>query len=507
VQSTRLTAAGGDAPLNLPSRFVHRLLPLGVCLIVIAAACGMDDDDPDGDPEERPEEGPGEPGGEQVDWKPCEQFGQADCAEFTVPVDYSAPDGETLTLSLARVPAPADSRIGTLFTNPGGPGATAWDFAIGLALALPTEITDRFDIVGVDPRGLEGDTLDCGVDIREVYAVDHTPASPEDEELLLEASQDYVDACDDHARDLLPHMGTRDIARDLDALREALGEDQLNYLGYSYGTVIGQVYADMFPDRVRSMVLDGIVQLGPAGPDMARAQAQGFERALAAFADDCDASDRCPLAPDAMGAIEELIARVDATPIAASDDRDLGPGELKLALALPLYNPADWPTLATSVARALDSDGVPMLNLADRYLDLADFDVYYAVSCLDFAWPDDPETLLAEGADAAGESPHFGEAVVNDYLRCTMWPAEAEPLPEITAPDTPTILLVSSTGDPATPHEGAVEVAATLEPAILLTYEGQGHGVVGFGVACVDDAVIDYLVNLDPPADGTICPA
>jgi pimeloyl-ACP methyl ester carboxylesterase len=481
---------------------VHRLRYLGVCLIMIAAACGTDDD-----PEEQPDDRAGEAAAQQLDWEPCEEFGRADCAEFAVPVDYSAPEGEPLTLSLARVPAPDDSRIGTLFTNPGGPGATAWDFAIALALALPTEITDRFDIVGVDPRGLEADTIDCGVDISEVYAVDHTPTSAKEEQLLLEASQDYVDACDDHARDLLPHMGTRDVVRDLDAVREAMGEDQLNYLGYSYGTVIGQVYADMFPDRVRAMVLDGVVQLGPAGPDLARAQAQGFERALAAFADDCDATDSCPLAPDAMGAIGELIARVDVVPIPASGERDLGPGELKLGLVLPLYNPGDWPTLATSVARALDGDGAPMLDLADQYLALADFDVYYAVSCLDFTWPDDPEALLAEGADAAGESPHFGEAVVNDYLRCTMWPAKAEPLPEITAPGAPTIVLVSSTGDPATPHEGAVEVAATLESGVLLTYEGQGHGVVGLGVACVDDAVTDYLIDLEPPPDGTTCPA
>jgi pimeloyl-ACP methyl ester carboxylesterase len=488
---------------------VHRLLYVGVSLVLIAAACGTDDaepeEQPDQQPQERPEDPPGETAVDELDWEPCEQYPSAECAEFQVPMDYSAPDGETLTLSLARVLAPDDTRIGTLFTNPGGPGATASDFAIALPIVLPAEITERFDIVGVDPRGLETNAIDCGVDMTELYQIDHAPESGEEAQLLLEASEDYVDACDEHAGDLLPHMGTRDVARDLDAVREAMGEDQMNYLGYSYGTVIGQVYADMFPDRVRAMVLDGIVQLGPAGPDNARAQAQGFERALASFAEDCNATDTCPLAPDAMGAIEELIDKVDAAPIPASGDRDLGPGELKLGLVLPLYHPQDWPTLATSVARALEGDGTPMMALADQYLSLADFGVYYAVSCLDFSWPDDPEALLAEGADAAEESPHFGEAVVNDYVRCSMWPAEAEPLSEITAPGTPPILLVSTTGDPATPHEGAVQVAATLESGVLLTYDGEGHGVVGYGVPCVDNAVVGYLVNLDPPADGTTC--
>lgn len=466
-------------------------------LMVAGTACATRTDDlREGNDAEPPDTN-----GDALAWEPCGP--RAECTWFDVPVDYDDPTTGTLTLSVAMVPASGD-RIGALVVNPGGPGATASDFAVGLARSLPADITDRFDIVGLDPRGTEASAIDCDRDIAELYTVDHTPDSVGDRRALLAVSQDYVQSCDEEAGDLLPYLGTRNVARDIDALREALGDEQISYLGYSYGTAIGQVYADMFPDRVRAMLLDGLVELGVSGPDQARVQAGGFERALASFAEDCNPTDGCPLAPDAIRAIGELIDRVETAPIPATP-RDLGPGELKPALALPLYTPPGWPDLAQGVAEALDGDGSLMVALADEYLSLANFDLYFAVSCLDFDWPAEPEQLLAQGADAAREAPHFGEATINDYIRCSMWPVESEPLPEITAPGAPPILVVSTTNDPATPHEAGVNVAERLQSGVLLTHDGEGHGVVGLGVACVDDAVIAYLVGLDPPDDGTTC--
>jgi pimeloyl-ACP methyl ester carboxylesterase len=446
-------------------------------------------------------EAPGDPGGDQLTWSGC--LGDAECAELDVPVDYADPDGETLTLSISRVPASGD-RIGALFVNPGGPGGTATDFAASLAFALPDEVLEHFDIVGVDPRGLGASAIDCGGDMAELYGVDYSIDSPEDTAALLSVSQDYVDGCEAAAGDLLPFLGTEEVARDIDAVRAAMGDEQLNYLGYSYGSAIGQVLADLFPDRVRAMIIDGILDLGPSGVDTAVSQAAGFEVALQAWADDCNSDSSCPLAPDALGAVEQLRDEVEQEPISASP-RDLGPGELSTGLAMPLYSEFMWPELSSAVADALDGDGTGMVSLADEYIGVADFDVYFAVNCLDFEWPEDPQELLDAGAAAAADSPRFAEPIVNDYVRCAMWPVEEDPIPAVTAPGAPPILVVSTTNDPATPYEAGVRAAERLESGVLLTYEGDGHTVVGNGVTCVDDIAAAYLIDLEVPEDGTTC--
>lgn len=468
-------------------------------------ACAAEGDslraDADGDNDQGTESPDDEaPGTGTLDWFEC---GMAECADVDVPLDYDDPAAGTITLSVARVPASGD-RIGALFVNPGGPGGTASDFAISLAFSLPEEITDRFDLVGVDPRGLGASDIDCEGDIVAMYGVDPTIDSPQDTADVLAVSEEYVAGCQANAGDLLPYLGTENVARDIAAVSEAMGDDQFSYLGYSYGTSIGQELAELFPDRVRAMVLDGVVELGLTGVEAATQQAAGFETALAAYAEDCDSDDDCPLAPDAVGAIEELQARVEQAPISA-EPRDLGPGELATGLGYPLYRQGLWTTLSDAVDEALDGDGTAMVELADDYLDLADADIYYAVSCLDSDWPEAPEELLAGGKAAAGQSPHFGEAIVNEYVRCTMWPAEEQPLPAGTAPGTPPILVVSTRNDPATPYEAGVRTAERLETGVLLTHEGDGHGIVGLGNDCVDDAVASYLVDLEPPEDGTTC--
>jgi hypothetical protein len=196
---------------------------------------------------------------------------------------------------------------------------------------------------------------------------------------------------------------------------------------------------------------------------------------------------------------------VEDEPI-SGEPRDLGPGELAIGLAEPLYDERSWPSLADAVSDALDGDGSAMVRLADDYLAIASFDVYFAVNCLDFDWPDDPDELLDAAEDAAEDAPHFGEPIVNDYVRCAMWPVEGEPLEEVTAPGTPPILVVSTTNDPATPHQAGIDVADTLESGVLVTYEGEGHGVTfGGESSCVDDAAVQYLVDLEAPEDDITC--
>ena len=342
----------------------------------------------------------------------------------------------------------------------------------------------------------------------DLYAVDASIDSPEDETALLEISQAYADDCGEKYADYLPHVGTRDVARDMDAVRAAMGDDQLSYLGFSYGTAIGQVYADLFPDRVRSMVLDGVLELGPTGLELAADQAAGFETALDRFVEFCDAAEGCAIAGESLAAVEEVLALAEQPGgIPAPDaDRPAGPGEANLGISYALYSESLWGQLDSALAAARGGDGSELVDLADGYIGIGDFEIYFAVNCIDFAWPTgDPAAFLAAAKTTAQASPHFGEALVNDYIRCVAWPAPPVPLETTTAPGTPPILVISTTGDPATPYRAGVDVAETLESGILITNEGDGHTVVADGKPCIDDLVVAYLVDDTVPEDGVVC--
>lgn len=484
-----------------------------------AAACGGEsDDDPLADEPTTTErsatpttDSDDSDGGEDgfvpdpIVWKDCER-GQ--CASLEVPLDYDDPDGDTIEIAALRSPATGD-RIGALFVNPGGPGASATEMASYLPMILPDEITERFDIVGVDPRGVgQSSPIDCGVDATELYSVDASIETPDDRQALLDISEAYVSDCGEKYGDVLPFVGTRDVARDMDTVRAAMGDEQLSYLGFSYGTAIGQVYAEMFPDRVRSMILDGVLELGPTGLELAAEQAAGFETALARFVQYCDAAEGCAPAGGTLAAVERVLALSEepgGIP-APRADRDAGPGEANLGISLALYSQSIWSTLGSALAAALDGDGSQLVSLADQYIGIGAFEVYFAVNCLDFAWPSgDPDAFLAAADATAVESPHFGEALVNDYIRCADWPVAPDPIEPVTAPGTPPILVISTTGDPATPYEAGVAVAELLESGVLVTNEGDGHTVVADGKPCIDDLVVAYLIDGDAPADGATC--
>lgn len=208
-----------------------------------------------------------------------------------------------------------------------------------------------------------------------------------------------------------------------------------------------------------------------------------------------------------MGVVEEvldLVERPGGIPAPAAD-RPAGPGEATLGIGLALYARSLWPDLDEALAAALAGDGSELVLLADRYLSQAGFEIYFAVNCIDFAWPTDPDAVLEAAKAAESRSPHFGEALINDYIRCADWPVPADPLPPTSAPGTPPILVISTTGDPATPYEAGVDVAARLDSGVLVTNDGDGHTVVTDGKPCIDDLLVAYVVDLRPPADGTIC--
>ncbi len=435
-----------------------------------------------------------------VDWSGC--GGAAECASVAVPLDHAEPDGETITVFVKRLPATGD-RIGGLFFNFGGPGAGAADLIT--QFAIPDSIRERFDIVGMDPRGVGQSTpLDCGLDPATLYSADPTIEDETDAAALIDISLRYANDCEAARGPLLPHLGTNNVARDMDLIRAGMGDETLSYVGYSYGTSIGQAYAELFPGRVRAMIIDGLVDPEPSGIESAIDQAEGFETALANWAAACDDRSGCRF-EDPIGAVDDVLALAEDGVESANGERVLGPGEAAIALAYPLYNQTLWPSLDAALALAIAGDGSGMVALADAYAGLADFSIYFAVSCLDSSWPRSTDDFLARAAAAAADAPRFGEAIVNDYIRCAVWPVEPDPIGGVSAEGAPPILVVSTTGDPATPYENGVTVAERLASGVLLTYEGEGHTITFQGSSCVDAIAVDYLVDLDAPDDGARC--
>ena len=447
-----------------------------------------------------------------IAWSECEDATASfECATVPVPIDHSQPDGATLDLALVRLPAPDRSKvIGPLFVNPGGPGGSGIDFVQGNF--WPRELTDHFDIIGFDPRGVgASDPVDCDFDIGELYAPDPAPPTPAAVDALTDVSKQYVQACTENNAALLPHMGTRDVAADMDLVRAALGDDQLNYLGFSYGTSIGQVYLDTYPDHVRAMVLDGVVRLGQDGLDAAQAQGEAFDDVLGEFFAACPSIDGCPR--DAAATLRQVRADLRKHSLPTDDaDRDLTSGTFQLGVGQALYVTAFWPTLAQGLTDAAAGDGTTLLDLSDQYLGRnADgsydnqTDAYFAVSCLDWDWPDNPGAFIQAGRDVAKTSPYLAEGIVTDYIRCAWWPTPPQPLTPPVAEGSPLVVVVSTTGDPATPHQNGVDLAADLPDARLITKVGDDHVAYGRGDRCVDDPVAAYLISLRPPAEGLRC--
>lgn len=447
-----------------------------------------------------------------LDWEDCD--GEFQCSELVVPLDYDDPDGETITLAMARRPANnPDERIGTIMMNPGGPGGSAIELIE--YMFLPGDLMDRFDLLGFDPRGVgRSSPIDCHSHLQDIYDADPTMEDAADKEHYLKVSQAFADECEETAGDVLPHLGTANVARDMDQIRNALGEDQVNYVGYSYGTSIGQQYARLFPERVRTMVLDGVVDQTQTGLEGALGQAEGFDMALDAYMTHCNATD-CGLEPSAEEAIDQVMAAAEKEPIPSPGaDRPATPGVVTLALAQALYAEFLWPSLTEALADAGNGDGTGLVDLADQYLGRNPngtynngFEIYFSVSCLDSAWPEDPEEVFAAAKEAGKKYPRVGEGLLNDYVRCTLWPTDPDPLVPITSDleGLAPVVVISTTGDPATPYQSGVRVAKQIPGAVLMTNEGEGHTIFANGKACIDDPVVAYLTDLEVPEDGFTC--
>ena len=461
---------------------------------------------------------------QRLDWQPCDNG--FECARLLVPFDYGRPDGRRFSLPVVKLPASDPSRrIGAMVINPGGPGGSGVQYALGARSELPAAVLARFDIVGFDPRGVGASepALSCltGPQLDQYLATDDAPANAAQLATVVGQSKLYAERCEQNSAALLPYVGTRNAARDMDVLRAALGESRLTYLGKSYGTYLGTWYAQLFPARVRALVLDGAVD--PDTPSLQDdiTQAEGFQVALNSFAAWCLAAASCPLRGGSSGSVaaavakvQGLVTRANSVPLANQlNDGQVADGAMMVnGITAALYSKSYWPDLKTGLTSAFAGDGTVLVELANlllernpngTYSNLADADT--AISCLDRPWPRTLGTWQAAAKQAVAQAPLFGAPIMWGSLTCAYWPVPSYPLPRIRAAGTPPILVIGTLRDPATPYRWAQALAGDLASGVLLGWNGDGHTAYGQGSACVDTIVNDYLINLSVPRTGTVC--
>lgn len=447
-----------------------------------------------------------------IAWQQCGRF---QCGTLTVPLDYTKPDGDKITLALRKLAVP--NAKGTLFTNPGGPGGSGYDFVGQAADLLAANTRLQYDIVGWDPRGVaRSNPVQClnGPDMDAFVALDGTPDDDGEVDELIEGSRQFAHACQTNSAQLLPHLGTPNVARDLDRLREAVGDQKLNYIGFSYGTLIGARYAELFPDKVGRLVLDGAVHPTAGYLDLAIGQGKGFDNALDAFMKDCQAKGTaCGWQPggDLRQAFKMLDARIDANPLPVGS-RKLGPGEFFNGVADPLYARESWPQLAAALQAASQGNGRPLLDLSDEFVRRRADGSYgndqaanASVNCLDRPATKDVGLVKAKAGEARRDGSLLGHAIVWSTLSCGEWPVPPTSTTDpLKAEGVPPVLVVGTSNDPATPYVWAEEMHRQLPGSMLLSRNGEGH-IAFFYSACVQTKVAEYLVNGNLPPSGSIC--
>ena len=460
-----------------------------------------------------------------IEWGPCDDPEIDDpaleCATLAVPFDHSAPEGDTIDLALVRLPASGD-RVGAVLTNPGGPGASGVEFIALAGGAIQAQLgLEQFDVIGFDPRGvarsagvrcLSDAEFDAGV------YLDTTPDTPAEQELFDNAPPSLDEACIETYGEDLRSYSTENAARDMDAIRAALGDEQISFYGASYGSNLGGVYATLYPDRVRAMVLDAAYD--PAGDSAEEAlttQVVGFEKAFDNWVEWCtDTPDECAFTSTDVGADwDALMDQLDLEPITHTDGRLGNDTVMAYATVQALYSPSTWPQLADALAEARDGSAEGLFALADSYISREPDGTYdtslqslWVIDCASgFSAPplDDPEAALARLQEAA---PRFAaDMTVEDVVEMS---ACSEALPDVqpvalTYDGTAPIVVVGGENDPATPIRWAEEMTAALGPsASLVRYSGDGHGAVLVST-CVTEIAGAVLADLELPATGTVC--
>ncbi|MFB7587527.1 alpha/beta hydrolase [Streptomyces sp. NPDC056169] len=458
--------------------------------------------------------------GQRPDWKRCAapESGQRPgpewrCATVKVPLDHAKPEGAMIPVALIRKEATdKGGRIGSLLFNFGGPGASGVDI-LPQAAAEYAKLGERYDLVGFDPRGVGGSAgVVCRDDAEQAAAeasVDLTPDTAAEEAAYLKDSTAFGAGCARRSATVLPYTTTTATARDLDLVRQVLGDDKLHYFGISYGTQLGGTYAHLFPANVGRLVLDAVVDPTADTAGHARHQTIGFQRALDNYLKSTGEDPKTGTAR-----ITRLLRKLDREPLTVGDRR-LTESLALTGIAVTLYGQSNWPLLTQALADAEQGRGGTLLELADYYND-RDAKGHYstqshsqrAISCADSSERPTAAQAKALIPEFRGLSPVFGAFLAWDTAGwCAEWPVKGErATPEASAPGAAPILVVGTTGDPATPYEGAEKMAKELGDGVgvLVTNKGEGHGAYGTS-PCVTKTVDAYFLKGTVPKYGTTC--
>ena len=446
----------------------------------------------------------------------------ADCGTVSVPQDWKTAtngkpaDGKTFEIAMMRLRAKDQKdRIGSILINPGGPGGSGYEFGAYLAPQL-TGLTPQFDIIGFDPRGVgKSNPVECisNEDLDASFGYVPDPVTNPAFEGLVSINRRIGEDCGAKYGESLSLFSTEQAAQDIDAIRAALGEEKLNYLGFSYGTLLGAVYAQLFPTKIRAMVLDGAVDPTVTAAEGSEGQAMGFERALNNFSTWCKANaSSCKLGADPRKTIENAIAQAQVRPATGEGGRKATAGWVFYSVVSSLYSEEAWPYLARAMEDLAKGDPRVTFLLADSYAERDEngeysnlFDANNAVNCADSDYPTQ-EQIRDLQSQWRTKYPLFGAPLATGMLTCSLWPAKKDPYPTGKAEGAPPIVVIGTKGDPATPYESTPKLANMLGVGTVVTWEGEGHTAYP-NTTCIRTAVDDYFIDLTVPAKDLTCPA
>ena len=447
------------------------------------------------------------------------------CAVITVPLDYANPKGETISIAVKKRAATGGHAQGALFINPGGPGDSGVSFAERAGNAFSPDLLEAYDIIGFDPRGVGSSTaITCSSDDDSSSGTAEPSAEAasggdsyeEWAESTRQSFQELTEKCAANTEPaaLLDHVDTVSAARDLDILRALAGQEKLNYLGFSYGTYLASVYAETFPGNTGRMVLDGAIDPSLSLAEQGLGQAKGFEQALRTYVDYCQASTGCPLSGGTDAGVQQvrnLITSANSTPLPTSDpNRTVTGSDIVTALSEYLYTTEqNWPPLTSALDQAINHHDGSAFAVAEEQDSTSKDDsggAFQAVTCLDYPVEGDTATWAAQYEEAKRVAPIFGNTSVGMDLVCSVWGHNGTRKPtQIHAHGAAPILVVGTTGDPATPYAWSKSLAEQLDSGQLLTWEGNGHTAYGGDAPCVNDAIDAYLLSGTMPKEGLTC--
>lgn len=458
------------------------------------------------------------PGVGEIRWDPEDEVADGvQLGYLDVPVDYENPDGPTFTLALARHLAtdPAN-RIGTLLVNPGGPGFGGSDLALYASMIYDDALLERFDILGWDPRGtgMTEPAIDCVDDYdRYFMGPDITPDDEAERQEIIDLAQEFADDCVSKNAEILPFVGTNNSARDMNSIRQALGEEKISYFGFSYGSELGATWVTLFPKTVRAAVLDGAADPNADALQSSLDQYAGFEASLNAFLAQCSEDSSCAFHSNghAEAAFDKLMKQIDNEPLPTEDGRPpLTRGAALTGVANALYSDSNWPTLAQALADAQTGDATGLLAQYDSYYERRGdgtwgdaLEAFQSIVCMD---SDERPTIEEEDAtvdDYQAVAPRMLPNTTGSYF-CTFFPPSEDPRVQVTGAGAGPVVVVGTTGDPATPIESSRKMAAALEDGVFVEVEADQHTAYGLN-DCINGTIDRYLVDLEVPADDTRC--